>query len=375
VGAPVPAALHHRCSEQRSELQLVSGRGDALLEGQQVLTPTFGVVFSGDFPLQRTLEGAVLAERLGYDACWLGEDFFYHGGIATATAVAERTERFAIGLGVLSPLPRHPALTAMEVATLDEIARGRLIVGVGNGVPAWMRQMRLMPKSPLSAMREGVELCRRLIAGDTVTFQGACFSLDQVKLGFTPHRAQIPMYLGVEGPKGMELSGEIADGTVISVLAGPRYVRWAREHISTGRNRGTLQNKKHDLVVYVIVSINDDGAKARNDVRRTLAEYVGVGGPHELTRQAGIDEEKLLEMNRIYMSGRLPVQLVDDNMVDRLAVAGTPAECELGIRGLIDAGADQIVFFPFPTSEVEQQLTRIHDALLPRLTGVQHVAR
>jgi len=96
------------------------------------MAPTFGVVFSGDFPLQRTLEGAVLAERLGFDACWLGEDFFYHGGIATATAVAERTERMTIGLGVLSPLPRHPALTAMEVATLDEIAEGRLILGIGN---------------------------------------------------------------------------------------------------------------------------------------------------------------------------------------------------------------------------------------------------
>lgn len=320
----------------------------------------------------------MLAERLGFDACWLGEDFFYHGGIATATAAAERTERITLGLGVLSPLPRHPALTAMEVATLDEIAHGRLIVGVGNGVPAWMRQMRLMPKSPLSAMREGVELCRRLVSGETVTYEGACFSLDQVRLGFAPPRAAIPMYLGVEGPKGMELSGEIADGTVVSILAGPDYVRWAREHIATGQARGPLHGRPHQLVVYVVISVNDDGAKARDAVHRTLAEYAGVGGANQLTRQAGIAEDRLQEMNRIYRSGRLPLELVDDDMVDRLAVAGTPEQCERGIRKLIEAGADQIVFFPFPTSEVEQQLTRIHDALLPRLTsarGVEHVAR
>ncbi len=331
------------------------------------MSPTFGVVFSGDFPLQRTLEGAVLAERLGFDACWLGEDFFYHGGIATATAVAERTERIAIGLGVLSPLPRHPALTAMEVATLDEIAQGRLILGIGNGVPAWMRQMRLMPKSPLSAMREGVELCRRLIGGETVTYAGACFALDQVKLGFTPHRAHIPIYLGVEGPKGMQLSGEVADGTVVSILAGPGYLHWAREHITAGQALGTRQSTKHELVVYVVISIDDDRATARQAVRRTLAEYVAVGGPTHLTRQAGIVEDRVVEMHQIYRTGRLPFELVDDDMVDRLAVAGTPADCERGIRGLIDAGADQIVFFPFPTAEVEQQLTRIHDALLPRL--------
>ena len=342
------------------------------------MAPTFGVVFSGDFPLQRTLEGAVLAERLGFDACWLGEDFFYHGGIATATAVAERTERMTIGLGVLSPLPRHPALTAMEVATLDEIAEGRLILGIGNGVPAWMRQMRLMPKSPLSAMREGVELCRRLIGGETVTYDGVCFALDQVKLGFKPHRALIPIYLGVERARGMQLSGEIADGTVVSILAGADYLHWAREQIAAGQVRGARQTTRHELVVYVVISIDDDGARARQAVRRTLAEYVGVGGPNQLTRQAGVADDRLVEMNRIYRAGRLPVELVDEDMVDRLAVAGTPAECERGIRRLMQAGADQIVFFPFPTSEVEEQLTRIHDTLLPRLTSglqVEHVAR
>jgi 5,10-methylenetetrahydromethanopterin reductase len=342
------------------------------------LAPSFGVVFSGDFPLQRTLDGAVLAEHLGFDACWLGEDFFYHGGIATAVAVADRTERIAIGLGVLSPLPRHPALTAMEVATLDEIAQGRLVLGIGSGVPAWMRQMRLMPKSPLSAMREGVELSRRLLAGESVTTAGTCFTLDQVKLGFTPYRAQMPIYLGVEGPKGMQLSGEVADGTVISILAGPSYVRWAREHIATGQARVARTDDAHKVVVYVIISIDHDGQVARNAVRRTIAEYVGVGGPNFLTRLAGVPEDHVVEMNRVYRTGRLPIELVDDDMVERVAVAGTPADCERGIRALIEAGADQIVFFPFPTDAVEQQLTRIHDSLLPRLateSGVGSVAR
>jgi len=322
----------------------------------------FGVVFSGDFPLQRTLDGAVLAERLGFDTCWLGEDFFYHGGIATATAVAERTERIGIGLGVLSPLPRHPALTAMEVATLDEIARGRLVLGIGSGVPAWMRQMKLMPRSPLSVMREGVELSRRLMAGETVTAEGACFSLDRVKLGFTPYRSDMPIYLGVEGPKGLELSGEVADGTVISILASPKYLLWARERIAAGQVRAGRAGEPHKLVVYVIVSVDDDRSLARDAVRRTIAEYVGVGGPSSLTRLADVSDERVSDMNRIYRDGRLPIELVNDEMVDRLAVAGTPEDCERGIRGLIDAGADEVVFFPFPTSRLEQQLPRLAQA-------------
>lgn len=328
----------------------------------------FGVVFSGHFPLQRALDGAVLAERLGFDSCWVGEDYFYHGGISTATAVAERTERIAVGLGVVSPVPRHPALTAMEVATVDEIAQGRLILGVGYGVPAWIRQMHIGVRSPLTAMREGVGLVRRLLAGEVLTEKGSCFSLDRVQLGFKPLRSEIPIYLGVEGPKGLHLSGEIADGTILSVLGSPSYVEWARENVAAGCQAAGRSFERHQFVVYVIFSMSHDGQRARDAVRRTIAEYVGAGGePAPLVRLGGVPDDVVREMGRVYRSGHIPTELVDDAMVDRLAVSGTPDECEAGIRRLIDAGATSIVFFPFPSDEVEQQLQQISEVLLPRL--------
>jgi alkanesulfonate monooxygenase SsuD/methylene tetrahydromethanopterin reductase-like flavin-dependent oxidoreductase (luciferase family) len=331
---------------------------------------TFGALFSGHFPLQRALAGAVLAEQLGFDSCWLGEDYFYHGAIATGTSVAERTEHMTIGLGVVSPLPRHPALTAMEVATLDEISGGRMILGLGYGVPVWMQQMRLGVRSPLSALREGVVLIRRLLAGETVAETGACFSLDHVRLGFTPYRSEIPIYLGVEGPRGLQLSGEIADGTIISVLAGPRYVEWARENVRLGRERSGRPFERHRFVVYVIFSTDEDGRRAREAVRRTIAEYVGAGGePRPLVSLGGIPDEVVREMGRIYRSGRIPTELVDDEMVTRLSVSGTPEECEASVRKLIDAGATSVVFFPFPSDQVERQLEQISQTLLPRLAG------
>ena len=93
----------------------------------------FGVLFSGAFPLMRAINGSVLADKLGYDSAWFGEDYFYWGGIATGTAVAERTENLTIGLGILTPLTRHPALTVMETAALDHISGGRLVMGYGAG--------------------------------------------------------------------------------------------------------------------------------------------------------------------------------------------------------------------------------------------------
>jgi 5,10-methylenetetrahydromethanopterin reductase len=337
-------------------------------------TCTFGTVFSGNFPLQRALAGAVLAERLGFDSCWLGEDFFYHGAIAAGTAVAERTDRISIGLGVLSPVPRHPALTAMEVATLDEIACGRLILGIGYGVPAWIRQMGIGVRSPLSAMREGVELIRRLLAGETITEQGTCFSLDRVQLGFTPHRAEIPVYLGAEGPKALQLSGQVADGTIISVMAGPRYLDWARENVARGCAASGRSFERHRFVVYVIFSMDQDRERARQAVRQTIAEYAGAGAsgggePHPLLRLGGVPVEGWQEMGRVYREGRIPVELVSDEMVTQLAVAGNIDDCEAGIRRLIEAGADSIVFFPFPSERVEEQLERISTDLLPRLAG------
>lgn len=344
-------------------------------------TCTFGTVFSGNFPLQRALAGAVLAERLGFDSCWLGEDFFYHGAIAAGTAVAERTDRISIGLGVLSPVPRHPALTAMEVATLDEIARGRLLLGIGYGVPAWIRQMGIGVRSPLSAMREGVELIRRLLAGETITEQGTCFSLDRVRLGFTPCRTEIPIYLGAEGPKALQLSGQVADGTIISVMAGPRYLHWARENVAIGCAAGGRPPcgggrpfERHRFVVYVIFSMDEDRERARQAVRQTIAEYAGAGAsaggePHPLLRHGGVPVEVWQEMGWLYRDGRIPVDLVSDEMVTQLAVAGNIDDCEAGIRRLIEAGADSIVFFPFPSDRVEEQLERISSVLLPRLAG------
>lgn len=335
---------------------------------------TFGVVFSGSIPLQRSLAGAMLAERLGFDSCWLGEDFFYHGGISTATAVAERTERIGIGLGVISPLPRHPALTAMEVATVDEISQGRVTLGIGYGVPAWIQQMGIGVPSPLSAMREGVDLCRRLLSGARITESGRCFTLDRVQLGFTPYRSELPIYLGVEGPKGLQLSGEIADGTIISVLAGPRYLQWARENVALGCERSGRSLQQHRLVVYVIFSMDEDSARAHDAVRHTIAEYVGAGAsaggaPHPLVSHGGVPEDVYREMGRVYREGRIPAELVDDTMVEQLAVSGNPDDCEAGIRRLIDAGAASIVFFPFPSDEVEKQLEGISENLLPRLGG------
>jgi alkanesulfonate monooxygenase SsuD/methylene tetrahydromethanopterin reductase-like flavin-dependent oxidoreductase (luciferase family) len=338
------------------------------MTAQREVGVRFGVLFSGNFPLQRALDGAVLADRLGFDSCWLGEDYFYQGGIATATAIAERTEKLTIGLGILTPLARHPALTVMEVGALDHIADQRVLLGYGAGVRFWMKQMNLDYGSPLSAMREAVEITRELFAGQTSNYRGRYFQLDNVRLGFDPPRREMPIYLGAEGPKALQLSGEVCDGTVLSVLAGPAYLRFARENIGLGCERGGRDPDAHKLVVYVIFAMDDDGAKARDAVRMPIAEYLGTAGQaNALSTQAGVSEDLMRELGRVYREeARIPTELVDDDTVARVAVAGTPAGCAVAIRNLIAAGADEIAFFPFPSEGTEETIERIAAELLPR---------
>jgi 5,10-methylenetetrahydromethanopterin reductase len=328
----------------------------------------FGVLFSGNFPLMRALDGSVLADRLGFDSAWFGEDYFYQGGIATAAAVAERTEHLDIGLGILTPLARHPALTVMEIAALDHIAGGRVISGYGAGVRYWMWQMNLDYSSPLTALREATAITRELLAGDTSNVEGRYFQMRNVRLSFTPLRAEIPIYFGVEGPKMLTLSGELGDGTILSVLASPEYIRFAWDRVREGCEIGGRDPEKHRMVVYVIYAMADDGSVAREAVRQTIAEYLGAGGhPTPLTNLAGVPDDLMGEMGRIYREDqRIPAELVGDDLVRKVAVAGTPDECEAGIRALVEAGADEIVFFPMPPEQAESLVERTARDLLPR---------
>lgn len=326
----------------------------------------FGVLFSGAFPLMRAIEGSVLADRLGFDSAWFGEDYFYWGGIATATAVAERTEQISIGLGILTPLTRHPALTVMETAALDHISGGRLVMGYGAGVRYWMNQLKLDYSSPLTALREAVDASRRLYRGETLTSDGRYYGFDKVALNFPVLRSDPPIYLGVEGPKMLTLSGEIADGTILSVLASPQYVAWAWDRVREGCAISGRSPDRHRMVVYVIFAMDDDGAAARDAVRTTIAEYLGAGGhPTPISQQGGVPDETMLEMGRIYREGRFPTELVTDDIVAGCSIAGTPVECRERIQALIDAGADEIVFIPFPAERTEASVERIAQELIP----------
>ena len=209
-----------------------------------------GLVLGSHMSPEDIVPMSQLAERLGFGELWFSEDCFFTGAMSSVTAALAATRELPVGLGIVSAVTRHPALLAMEIAAMSRLYPGRVLPGVGLGAPLWLRQMGLMPRSPLTALRECVTNLRRLLAGEEVTFAGEIFTFEDVALTYRPSET-LPIYMGLVNEKGLRLSGEIADGTVLSVLAGVDYIRWAREQIAAGM-LPSGRTGHHQVTTYVL---------------------------------------------------------------------------------------------------------------------------
>ena len=235
--------------------------------------PAMGLVFGSAIGPESLAPGARMAEELGFDEVWLSEDYFFTGGVAGAASALSATTDLTVGIGVVSAVARHPALLAMELATLERQHPGRLRPGIGLGVPAWLDQMGLRPESSLGAVRECVTAVRALLAGERLDRPDGTFTFDGVQLTY-PLETPPAISMGVSGPRMLRLSGEVADATLLSVTAGADYVRWARERIDEGR-AAAGRDEPHRVTVFALFSVDEDGDRARAATRSQLAFYRG----------------------------------------------------------------------------------------------------
>ena len=170
------------------------------------------ILLLGDLPPGRLAEFSRHVEAAGFSELWLAEDYFFLSGFASAAIALQATTRIKVGIGAVANRVRHPAVTAMEATTLAGAFPGRFdSLGVGHGLPFWMRQMKLYPKSVLTSLREAVIGIRRLARGETLTESGEYYSYDQVKL---VHPApDLKILTAVVQARSMELTAQIADGS------------------------------------------------------------------------------------------------------------------------------------------------------------------
>ncbi|MFE7031513.1 LLM class flavin-dependent oxidoreductase [Streptomyces sp. NPDC057621] len=266
---------------------------------------SLGAVFRPQLPPERLRELVRAADDAGLEELWLWEDCFLEGGISAAAAALAWTERLRVGVGLL-PVPlRNVAVTAMEAATLHRLFPGRPVLGVGHGVQSWMGQVGARAESPVTLLREYLAALRALLAGEHVTTDGRYVKLDGVALDWPPP-APVPILAGATGPRSLKLSGEAADGTILTASTPPDGVRKARQLIDEGRASASRTDAPHTVVVYLLTAT----------------------GPGAADR----------------LHGELEAEGVAS--VPDLGVAGDAGAVAKAVRRLTEAGADTVVLQP-----------------------------
>jgi 5,10-methylenetetrahydromethanopterin reductase len=303
-----------------------------------------GMCFDRTFPPEFVTEVAHRLEEGGADQLWVIEDCFYTAGVSLAATALATTERLTVGIGILPAVARNPAITAMEIATLCELAPGRFLPGIGHGVQSWMEQMGALTPSPVTTLEETIVAVRRLLAGEDVTMHGRHVELDHVRLDRPPSTVP-PVLAGVRGPKSLQMAGRVATGVVLAEPASPSYVTWALDQ--AGKRAG---DPDFHVAVFSALCVQDD----RESAFRIMAPWL-----------AGLVEEPNAGF------GALPFS---DDLVARFAERGVeglvtmPAEwwIEIGPIGTLDdarahvdalerAGVDSIGLFPAPEVDIARR--------------------
>ncbi len=300
--------------------------------------PTYGIIFHPQFPPETLSDYARRAEAAGFDELWLWDDCFLPGAFTSAAIALAATQKLKVGIGLLPATAYNPLFATMEITTLARAYPDRILPGFGHGVSSWMKQIGAAPKSSMTALHETVETVRRLLTGEKITIQGE-INLDQVQMNLTPQNIP-PLYVGAMREKSLQLAGRIGDGTLLTAMSSPEYVRWARSHIQIGMNQAHRSN--HRVVVYVDVKVNPDRSIARTAARRALADRLPWADVQLST--IGLAEEVAA-----FTAARSIDQVAEqmpDAWLDRFAAAGSPVEVLERLQHLAEAGADSIVFQP-----------------------------
>ena len=309
--------------------------------------------FDRSLPAPFVVEVAEKLEAARVDQLWVIEDCFYTAGISLAATALARTESLTVGIGILPAVARNPAVTAMEIATLAQLAPGRLLAGIGHGVQDWMDQMGARTPSPLTTLDEAITIVRRLLHGESVTFDGSVFSMNDVALDAPPDDPPAVL-AGVRGRKSLALAGRVADGVVLAEGAGPTYVRESIERAGAP--------DPFRVSVFTALAIGDDA----REMRRAMAPFVAglIDGANPAPdAHPHIDEIRERHAAR-------GVDGIADMPADwwiELGAIGTFDDAVRHAEALADAGAHDVAFFPGPTVELARDdlvhVTRLAAAL------------
>jgi 5,10-methylenetetrahydromethanopterin reductase len=305
---------------------------------------------------QKYVELVRFAERLGFDYAWVPDQTFYRDPFTLLAALAFSTEEICLGIGVTNPNTRHPAMTARAIATVEEMAPGRVTMGIGAGNnKELLNPLGLEVLHAGEKCREMALIVRALLSGEIVDYHGKYFQVSGIKMDFETN-PEIPIYIAGRGPYVLQSAGEVADGAIIGGLCTSGGIAYAFNQIKTGAKKAARDPANMEIVSWVTVNVTDDRNQALEDLKPVVAHIIG-GAPDIVLEASGLEADLVNRIKTTYLKEGIPqaAKHVTEECIDAFTIVGDGPECVRHIKQLEDAGITQLSML-MPPGKIDQQM-------------------
>ena len=309
------------------------------------MTDRVALYLQDSHDLRDGLEIVKYAEKKGFDAVWQAESRLVRDAIVPMAAYAAVTEKIKVGSGVINNWTRNVGLLAATYLTLDDLAPDRIICGIGAWWDPLAKNVGIDRYKPLTAMREHVDVLRRLLNLERVTFHGEHIHVDEIELDVVHGRREprnVPIMIGATGDKMMELTGEIADGVVLNYCVEPSYNLRAMELLDKGAKKAGRRVEDLDRPQLVVCSVDNDHDKAIEETASLLCQYMAQQ-PH-IAKASGVSDDVVAEIQSIlgwpatHEQIEKAKHLVPKDLIYKITASGTPAEARSKVDEYIKTG-------------------------------------
>ena len=317
------------------------------------MTKRVALYLQDSHDLRDGLDYARYAEEKGFEAVWQAESRLVRDAIVPMAAYAAVTDTLKVGSGVINNWTRNIGLLAATFLTLDDLAPNRIVCGIGAWWDPLATNVGIERKKPLLAMRETVEVLRRLLNMERVTFHGEFHRVDGIELDVVHGRREprnVPIMIGATGPKMMELTGEIADGAVLNYCVAPEYNDRALEQLEAGAKKAGRTLNHIDRPQLIVCSVDEDHDTAIEYTKMLLCQYMAQQ-PH-IAKASGVSDEVVQEIQSIlgWPATREQINkakhLVPDDLVHKITASGTPDEARAKVDEYVKRGCTCPILYP-----------------------------
>ena len=328
----------------------------------------FGIGTDGVTTMHETVKLAKAAEALGFHSFWLSEGYHSRSAIVRASLIAAATTRIKIGLGILSVHTKHPSLLAMDAASLDEAARGRVLLGIGRVLNA-MRKHALEDVGTNRLVRESIEIVKGILSGELFQYEGRNFKIAPPGSRLDLEAcASLPVYLGATGPATLKLAGQYADGILFNYPCTPSFIRYAMPLIEAGLQRAGRSLGNFDVAAYLLVSVDESEQRALDAAKRFIAQKLPTRHS-DMLRHAGVSAAEIAavkdKVERLGVSKAAAE--IPDEIVGKVAIAGTPAQVVRGLREFRGTGLKLPIAWEIVGADRRHALDLLAREVMPQL--------